>query len=513
VGEWLFGPLFGPELRRLARGPWPARLRATTAAAMLLAVAAGWWAWCVGQNIEPVGAFLDGRGITLREQARFATRLVASLLVGQGVVLLVTAVACSAGAIYAERRAGTLDLLLTTHLTGHEIVRGKLGARLVLLANGLLAGLPVAMATLVWGGIDIRLVLATFAWVGLLTATAAGVTVAASAAADTWAETWTVPACFVAILGLIGLLIAWWLTGEPLTLIAAVPFGLVFALLGSSAVSRAGWSAGTLRQRPVAPPPSPVWPLPPLGDRALWWRETARLRSGSAAADLGGMFVAATVPSALLGVVLLRPSGDAWSNVGSVVTAATLFYGGLAVLGAAAAAVGTVSDERAARSLEALLTLPVPRREILRTKLLAALWRGRWLAGLLTVVWLGAVAAGGLHPVAPVLLAAGVGATVLLAATLGLALSVACPTTARAQVFLALVGVAVPMLTARVVGALFEMPDTSPLVPPFSWLALRLSEPGAPLSAALAGVAVQAALAACLWGWAAWRFEQEGRRG
>lgn len=67
------------------------------------------------------------------------------------VYLLVPLFLC--GVVTAERDAGTLDQLFTTHLTNHEIVFGKLASRLLVMVMLVLSGIPVLNIFLLLGGI------------------------------------------------------------------------------------------------------------------------------------------------------------------------------------------------------------------------------------------------------------------------------------------------------------------------------------------------------------------------
>src|SRR5207253_8953302 len=99
--------------------------------------------------------------------AYFAERIVLTLLVLQAGAVLALTPAYVAGAIAEEKERGTLELLCTTQLRSHEIVLGKLFARLVHLTGLLLTGLPILCLALFWGGVDPHLVLAAFAVTGL----------------------------------------------------------------------------------------------------------------------------------------------------------------------------------------------------------------------------------------------------------------------------------------------------------------------------------------------------------
>src|SRR5262249_2671439 len=76
------------------------------------------------------------------------------------IVLLTPGV--TAGAVAEEKERRTLDCLLTTQLRGHEIVLGKLVARLAYMVLLVLAALPVLILLFVLGGISPLLIVDGF---------------------------------------------------------------------------------------------------------------------------------------------------------------------------------------------------------------------------------------------------------------------------------------------------------------------------------------------------------------
>src|SRR5262249_17082669 len=89
-------------------------------------------------------------------------------LLVQGVAVLILAPLYFGGAISEEKERGTLDFLLTSHLSSREIILGKFAARLLGVAGVLLTGLPVLALTALWGGVDLLRVATAFV-VALLT--------------------------------------------------------------------------------------------------------------------------------------------------------------------------------------------------------------------------------------------------------------------------------------------------------------------------------------------------------
>ena len=109
-----------------------------------------------------------GRGtVSPVKLAEFATNFFYAFQALQYLVVVVLTPAYVAGCIADEKDRKTLEFLLTTDLSGHEIVFGKLAARVMTLLMYVLAGLPVIAFLQLFGGIDPDLLLAgTAATVG-----------------------------------------------------------------------------------------------------------------------------------------------------------------------------------------------------------------------------------------------------------------------------------------------------------------------------------------------------------
>jgi hypothetical protein len=182
-----------------------------------------------------------------------------------------------APAIASQRDWKSLDSLLTTRLSGAEIVVGTMAAGLLRAANGSVATLPLLVLTVSLGGVDPRLVLLSGAGLASTALAVAAISVVASVGARTRGR---------AVSGAVGLLFAWlvvpfvylvlrmlfwpggprWLTQAALWLLDSSPFGVGMSLLGvprpgglvervlrMMAIETAGagvltlWAAGRLR--------------------------------------------------------------------------------------------------------------------------------------------------------------------------------------------------------------------------------------------------------------------------
>jgi ABC-type transport system involved in multi-copper enzyme maturation permease subunit len=180
------GPLFYYELVRLARKGRSTVLRCAYALVVFGALGV------VYQNCFPdysplVAPFATPTG-SGSDVTRLAEDFVLAVLWAQSIATFVLGPVYVAGTVVEERERGTLDLLFTSHLTDREIVLGKLASRSVHLGAILLTGLPLLAITQLWGGVDVRLLLAAFLATALNVLAVAAVSVRGSAQARTLSE-------------------------------------------------------------------------------------------------------------------------------------------------------------------------------------------------------------------------------------------------------------------------------------------------------------------------------------
>jgi ABC-type transport system involved in multi-copper enzyme maturation permease subunit len=180
----LVGPLFFYDVVRLARRGRSTLLRCTYALLLLMGLYVVFTQHFPGE--DPFALTPDPHSVMpIQEMARFAQTFVTTFLVLQSVAVLVLTPAYLAGAIAEEKDRRTLDLLFTTQLGDHEIVLGKLCARWTHLAGLLLTGLPVLALAQFWGGVDVVMLVATFAVTGLTLFSVGGVSILCSVLART----------------------------------------------------------------------------------------------------------------------------------------------------------------------------------------------------------------------------------------------------------------------------------------------------------------------------------------
>lgn len=110
---------------------------------------------------------------TVAGQARFALICFGAVAGVSTLLALMVTPTEVAPRVATERDRKSLDALLTTRLTGTEVVAGNLAAGLLSFASATLAGVPLVVVLAVGGGVDLRLVLLGYAALGA-TAFAAG---------------------------------------------------------------------------------------------------------------------------------------------------------------------------------------------------------------------------------------------------------------------------------------------------------------------------------------------------
>jgi ABC-type transport system involved in multi-copper enzyme maturation permease subunit len=310
------------------------------------------------------------------------------------------------------------------------------------------------------------------------------------------------------------------------------------------------WSAvpPPVEERPYGPPPDIVAehdnlysPSPPVGDDALFWKEV--LQGSGLAVPLRSQEVGIPIAvAAIVSVFLWGLTGLAWlsnpggweagqsallvANVVNLVLrlSSVIFLAGVCAAIAFRAA-GTVVRERARRTLDGLLTLPVSRAAILRAKWLGAVLRVRYQLYLMVAGWVIGLCTAAVHPLALVLLLLTVGAHIAFLASLGLWVSLRARTVPWALVSTALV----LLLFFGSSWLLWLLPDVLPGEEPslaeqfvrlglnpcwawwtltFPWLGERPPDAGKLTMLAVAAVGYLAA-AAALWGSALRRFRRE----
>jgi ABC-type transport system involved in multi-copper enzyme maturation permease subunit len=498
----LVGPLFYYDLMRLARRGRSILLRVTYASALLVAM------FLAYHDRFPTHDLLSSplappRSVPASQLSSLAEAFVFSLLVVQTAAVFILTPAYLAGVIAEEKERGTLELLLTTQLRDHEIVLGKLAARLTHLGGVLLAGLPLLALNQLWGGVDMRLVLAAYFATGLCLLSVGAVSIFASVicksvlsavitayslSAALFLAGFACPAggittpagLFDALVELfnnsaslpLGAPLFRWPVYEAAFMLAICMLfhGVLALLFGVGAIGSLRLSAGVATARPVpvaapppagvvaewgpfdlsVPPPSARGNLPPIGDWPLLWKETLPAVRGEAATPMFeralrqnwfGMAVLLAVPIVLI-LLARRHTGyrpEEVKSLGILLRMMVLVAAGAWCAVLAFRSAAGIIRERDKGTLEGLLMLPVSRAEVLGAKWAGAILFARGFGYALAAVLIVGLLSGMLHPIGVALLTMAVAAHVAFLASVGVFLSSASRTTLWARVTMALV--------------------------------------------------------------------------
>jgi ABC-type transport system involved in multi-copper enzyme maturation permease subunit len=143
--------VFFYDLLRTTRRGRVALMRTAYGLALLVALGSVFLRWFPGR-LTVADAFAPGEPLLPSQLSQFAEQFTATCILVQFAAVLLLTPAYAAGAVAEERQRGTLDQLLTTELTGGQIVLGKLASRLAHLVGVLLTGVPVLALMPLWGG-------------------------------------------------------------------------------------------------------------------------------------------------------------------------------------------------------------------------------------------------------------------------------------------------------------------------------------------------------------------------
>jgi len=470
------GGVIGPhgyyEIIRIARQERTTIIRVLFAAAVFLALA-----WAYGR----LGTSAEHNDI-----AQLNAEFAATWFVVQNLAILLLTPVFLGSAVAEERERGTLELLFTTQLSDRAIVLGKVLSRGTHVVGILLAGVPVFLFTLAWGGIDLVLLLGNFANSLLLLVLAGSVSVAVSTLARTTlggirgALALLIPGslALAAITGGFPLLLGDTRVHATIFAVQNLPsFGLVYLWLSLLALGLAvRWlrrsTAGSfgdglqrnalppLSRPPIKPgevrplsPPAPertdalgmMYDLPPVWDDALSWKERCVGGPHAFFSSLVLVLLLTFSGTALFVMTVLGVIDTITDQVQPKMIAPILLLATSGVLfttyavGTAFRAASSVARERQQHTLDLLLVLPVAPSEILWAKGMAPLWQGWPVAAMFLVSSVLGTAMGIMHAVDVGCLTVLAAALVVFLDSLGLMLSVLCPTVRAARICLALV--------------------------------------------------------------------------
>ncbi|MHC5537840.1 ABC transporter permease [Singulisphaera rosea] len=171
------GPVAHFELVRLARRGRFFSLRFGFGLILLAIVGINYWSLF---GFVWFGNDLGTGEVSGRQLTWFARALFTSMTLAQAVLVLVLTPAVVADAIASERHRKTLHDLLTSRLSGGEIVLGKLTARLLHIATFLAEVLPIFSLLTLLGGVDPEGLVWSIAIVGASALFLAGLSILAS---------------------------------------------------------------------------------------------------------------------------------------------------------------------------------------------------------------------------------------------------------------------------------------------------------------------------------------------
>ena len=545
--------LLGWELLRVSRRTAALAVGRFAFGAALLGVM--WLIYSAGFRQEEV-LHGDATEIAKRLQ-RFAEAFSLTFFLVQLTLVFLLTPIFVAGAVFEERETRSGEVLLTTDLTRREVFYGKYLARVVQVMMVVAAGMPVLALTLLWGGVAMEFILigylATFFCILSSGAIAASVAGSSETLRDAVLKSYAYILVFdVLIFPASPYFLIPMASGTPAAGLACgavfLPVQVIITLVSLAHGLR--WlRLAMLRQRrrvTTELESQMARRKPPVADEnPLVWKE----RFVSGPPELATNTAAMAGVGITIGVTIIVFLAAGIFPAGWVAA-----YAVPAVLLAAAASIGMgaaggVARERQKNTLTDLFMLPGGRRDILRAKLIGAVWTGRWfllaVAALLVVSPLG-----GTPVVAVPVLALAAAAYLAFAGALGLWLSVRSRNalTAHASwmgfVAVSLIGTylladamsrRVPVGgSAGTSGVAMETvyPEWSRAVNPLmAWQALAMSPEDPPggfngmrpwkprwvpdepphLQLPLVGVGAHGLLAALLWWLALRRFEREGR--
>jgi ABC-type transport system involved in multi-copper enzyme maturation permease subunit len=526
--RWLLGPLFSLEMTRLARRGGIIWGRCAYALALLVVL----------YNSFPRYDAADWRVVE-----RFAEHFAEQFLTVQTVIVLLFLPLYFGGAISDEKERGSLDFLLGSRLTAREIVIGKYAARVFNLNAIVMAGLPILALTAFWGGVSVVQVALLFAATALSVFSLGAVAVVCSVlcrrtvTAIAWSYVLTLVINFFT--SPLTFLTSGGSTPFPLAQFAGIHIAIAsIALLAASVKLRRSARPPTTTieyfPRPIAPPanelqlPSmpvvaPLTSWRPIGRDPLLWKERHVGRANEPLFEVLWLYFAGIL--ATVSVFAFLSDVDAIRvYVQGACTALLAFMTIGLCLGLLIDLGGAISREREQRTLESLVSLPIPRGRILRVKLRGALYRrGRWIIAIVLLLSV-SVISGTLPALAVALLAFLILGQAMFVASLSLLASLESRSTVRAYVaaLVTIAGLIVVTTASRgfIHGSLSEATLRSPLMDGLSPVRAWLLATQQPLDAArretaalAAGMSAAAYLTAALLLDAVthWRFRRSER--
>jgi ABC-type transport system involved in multi-copper enzyme maturation permease subunit len=399
-----------------------------------------------------------------------------------------------AGAIVDEKQRKTLGYLLTSPLSSSEIVLGKLLARILHLAVFLGVGLPILSLLTLFGGIDPKIIglvyAATLSTAFFLASLSIFVSTIARRVRDAIALVYMMELGWLTLPLILDQVVRFnWPAAYPAIakvndwFLYSAPSAVYFlAAMRGSVVSATFWMIGlqlafgfalvglsVWRLRPIyaaqgegsAKPAGlrsrlrnwgwRILPRRPCGDDPMIWKELqvsrtsglVRLISLVLAISFGALLAWALAYTGQEALGELDTYGYSFTNhqeyraraeLNALIRSCGTVIYVLVLLGVAANAATSVTSEREADSWTSLISSPLSGLEILRAKMMGAIWsmRGLWFG--LLCVWLVGLLLGALHPLGLIFSSIELAVFLAFAAALGVSISMRAKSSLRAQV-------------------------------------------------------------------------------
>jgi ABC-type transport system involved in multi-copper enzyme maturation permease subunit len=449
------GPVFNVELLTTARRPRYYALRLLYGLILLGLISSFYSDTPMFRRLG-----IAGGEVSIAEMASFAQVFFSTFAVTQAVMVLMLAPTLLAGVIVEEKQRNTLAYLLASPLTSGEIVLGKLLARLLHLAVFLGVGLPILSLMTLFGGIDPVIVAAVYACTLTSAFFLAGLSIFVSTIARKVREAlvlvymielaWlilpliieaTVRTNWPGIYPWVAMVNDWFLYSTPSAALIVVSrrglgFSAVYWMMGlqlTMGLALVGFAVGRLRPIFRAQSESrgrlattaiklKAWrwrllPRPACGADAMLWKELhvsrtsglVKLIAVSLALVFGALLAWAVIDVGTKALGELQVYGYRFTTRqeynsredfnGLTRSAGTAIYV-LLLLGVAASAATCVTSEREADTWTSLTSSPLSGAEILRAKMLGAVWSMRALLAALFFLWTIGLFLGAVHPVA-----------------------------------------------------------------------------------------------------------------
>jgi ABC-type transport system involved in multi-copper enzyme maturation permease subunit len=482
------GPVFNAELITTARRARYYAIRFVYGMILLFFVvqAASEWEW------RGRGSGLWGGGeLSIAQLAQIGRGIFTTFTVLQSVAVLVLTPAIVAGVVADEKQRRTLTYLMVSCLTSAEIILGKLLARLLHVGVFLAIGFPVMSLVSLFGGVEPLLVLlvlaTTISTACFLAAGAILVSTLARRPREANSQVYVLEVAWLFCPALVTWLLPMaggrWLQAYEIikpvndVLRWSGPLYWLDANARYSPMATWLWMIGLqagfalafvllaiVLLRPVARrdsvgAPRPGWqyaargglrflPRPEIGDDAMFWKERYVSRTSGVVKIVGGLILLVVCAVLAYGTYQFAAPAfeELWKNgygttdtytareeLNSYLRAICTVIFAVWCLGTASLASAAVVSEREEDTWTSLTATPLTGEEIVRAKMIGAVWGTRWIGMLLIAFWLIGLASGAVHPIGIVAVAVETAVFVWFVTALGVSISLSSKTSARAQ--------------------------------------------------------------------------------